>query len=159
MDGPIQKSGGRNLSAPPAMRAGSRPLMGMATAAFYLNFRKERVENQVNLGRLPAFNIARTEADRACLRLFSPAVLVFLSLPQPQRAARTAEMLPVILPGLYIHFSQARVAWLLHCDVGHIVGLCEAGDLAESGPRSPNGSRHISRTSLAKFLTERRVCV
>jgi hypothetical protein len=146
-----------SIAARPAATApttGERPLMTVGAAAFVLSWRQARVEYWVENGKLPSFDIRLETAQRTSLRLFAAAVIAAKHDVGFIPKLSAAQMIEAIFPVRQATFSQSEVSWRLHCSCEHVVHLVESRALSEGGLRGCQGSRSISRASLAKFLSD-----
>lgn len=127
-----------------------RPFVSVWVAASVLNCSEHRISGWIQDGRLPfAFDIARPDASRACVRLSTAALWRFRSRTPPYPGL--PEFLDATFPADKPAYQPGEVAWMMQCDSNHIYNLIHWKVLAGVARRP----YEIPRQSLVCFLTER----
>jgi hypothetical protein len=133
--------------------SGRQPFSSVWQAAALLGCTERRVYHYVQEGRLPlAFDIARPDGGRACLRMATASVV---ALQRHTRAPNELEpFLADALPPGQFSYKAPHLARLLQCDTDHIYRLIAAGALEDIG----GSTRYrVPRDSVLRFLAQRKV--
>lgn len=139
--------------APPGSFRIERPFVSVWVAASVLNWSEHRVAASIEDGVLPfAFNIARPGVRRGCVRLATAAMEGCLG--GAPRFDTLRDFLRATFPPQTPIYEPARLAWMMQCDYDHIYNLIRAQALADVGRQS----YQVSRESVLRFLTQRRLC-
>jgi hypothetical protein len=142
----------------------NRPLISLWTAAGILDCNEETIERDMECGKFEwAFNLARDpHSRRRCVRLLAREVL--------DRKAGVKHnyslsfVVNACFPAARASFRLREVAFAWHVSELHVTGLFRQGLLKPVDPAARPARRYghgkfprLSRTSLADFLTSRRI--
>jgi hypothetical protein len=132
---------------------GRRPFSSVWQAATMLDCSERRVYHHIQEGRLPlAFDISRPGGERVYIRLATASVMALQRHRRPP--SDLDQFLAEALPPGQFSFKAPQVARMLECDPDHIYRLIGANVLEDIG----GSTRYrVSRESLVRFFTERRV--
>ncbi len=130
-----------------------RPFSSVWQASTLLDCTERRVYHFIQEGRLPlAFDISRPGVERHCLRLATASVVALQRHRCPP--ADLEPFLAGVLPASQFSYKAPQVARMLQCDFDHVYRLIATKVLEDVGGRT---RYRVSRQSLLRFLTERRV--
>ncbi len=138
------------------------PLMPVQAIMCLLGWDEDRVLAMVESGALAwAWDIRSRSAKRRDIRIWTQGLAEWRTTGSNEAIAALpiSQVLERIFPHHRAEFRATELKALFCCGHQHVLNLIAEGLLiATSQPcTGPNGSPHVTRDSVAKFLTERRL--
>jgi hypothetical protein len=146
------------------------PLLGIESARLALRCTENRLLTLIAAGEIEwAFDLRGKESSRACIRVFTQSVVKLQQARKPSNLRRNWRVWLSGIPAFDDVFSSifrhnrpfirgAELARQWGCGCSHITNLIDLNllELLED-PQSTNQSRLLSRTSVARFMQQRRI--
>lgn len=136
-----------------------RPLLTTWTTCILLDCKNDELHIKIESGVLPfVWDIRSAIATQPFLRVLASSVL---QIQKNGKAISNLELSAVIDATMPHHrpiLRATELARMFSCDQGHVTNLILGGLLVEDGRQSrSNETRRVTRVSLIRFLTARRV--